>query len=312
MISASIKQTNLYGLDKFFYNLVKLHDEKKLPSKILLNGKKGIGKSTLAFHLINYIFSINEEFKYDQKKLIIDNENRSFQLVNNNTHPNFYLVDLIKDKKNIDIDQIRSLITYLNKSSFNNFERFIIIDNIEFLNQNSINALLKIIEEPNEGVFFILINNNNKKILPTLVSRCISYNINLSFQDSIKVTNNLLNKDLFKIINFDLINYYNSPGDFIDLINFSTHHKIDLSNMSIKEFLNLLINQNLFRKSSIGKKIIFDYIELYFFYLYRKSSTKFNIIETYYSFVNKIYNTNRFNLDDESLFIEFKYKILNG
>ena len=50
------------------------------------------------------------------------------------------------------------MINYINKSSFNNIPRFILIDNIEHLNKNSTNALLKIIEEPNNNVFFILIH----------------------------------------------------------------------------------------------------------------------------------------------------------
>ena len=81
-------------------------------------------------------------------------------------------------KKNIDINQIRDLIVKLNKSSFNNKPRFVLIDNIEYLNINSINALLKILEEPNDNIIFILINNN-KKVLPTLLSRCINFKISL-------------------------------------------------------------------------------------------------------------------------------------
>ena len=49
------------------------------------------------------------------------------------------------------------MIEYSNKSSFNHSSRFVIIDNLEFLNTNSVNALLKIIEEPNTNLFFILI-----------------------------------------------------------------------------------------------------------------------------------------------------------
>jgi DNA polymerase-3 subunit delta' len=78
-------------------------------------------------------------------------------------------------KKSIDINQIRNLILNLNKSSFNTKPRLVLIDNIELLNINSVNALLKIVEEPNENIYFILINN--KKILPTLKSRCLNYNI---------------------------------------------------------------------------------------------------------------------------------------
>ena len=72
-----------------------------------------------------------------------------------------------KKKKNIDINQIRELITNLNKFSFNNKKRFVLIDNIELLNLNSVNALLKILEEPNDNINFILINNNKSCLLYT-------------------------------------------------------------------------------------------------------------------------------------------------
>ena len=57
-------------------------------------------------------------------------------------------------KKSIDINQIRELINNLNKSSFNSKERFVLIDNIEYLNVNSINALLKLLK--NQMKIFIL------------------------------------------------------------------------------------------------------------------------------------------------------------
>ena len=147
------ENTQLFGMNFFFNNFATLYDEKKLPPKILLSGKKGLGKSTLSYHLINYIFSKNEEFKYDLKNLTINNDNKSFKLLKNNTHPNFYLIDLLSDKKSIDVTQIRKMITYTNKSSFDNMPRFVLIDNIENLNKNSINALLKVIEEPNQNLF---------------------------------------------------------------------------------------------------------------------------------------------------------------
>ena len=59
------KQNKLYGLDKHILQIVDLYEKNKLPNKILLSGKKGVGKSTLSYHLINYIFSKNEEYKYD-------------------------------------------------------------------------------------------------------------------------------------------------------------------------------------------------------------------------------------------------------
>ena len=109
-------QTNLYGLENQFNELVKLYKKNILPSKILLSGVKGIGKSTLAYHLINYILSLNEDYQYELDKLTINPENRSYKLIQNNTNPNFYLIDVNLDKKNIDINQIRTLIHNLNKS----------------------------------------------------------------------------------------------------------------------------------------------------------------------------------------------------
>jgi len=214
------ENTQLYGMNHFFNEITTLYNEKRMPTKILLSGKKGLGKSTLAYHIINYILSNNEEFKYNSNKLTINNDNRSFKLLQNNSHPNFYLIDLLDDKKNIDVAQIREMITYINKSAFNNKPRFILIDNIEKLNKNSINALLKIIEEPNENVFFILINNSEKYILPTLKSRCLTFKINFTFNESMYISNKILNENVLDLDNYDLINYYNTPGEIINLINF--------------------------------------------------------------------------------------------
>ena len=171
-----VSQTQLFGLNNFLLEFIDLYNNRKLPNKILLSGDKGVGKSTLAYHLVNYVLSKDENCSYDINNFKIDPNNKSFKLIINKTNPNFTLVDITNEKNSIDINQIRELISNLNKSSFNNKSRFVLIDNIEFLNINSMNALLKIIEEPPENTYFILINNN-RKILPTLKSRCLNFKI---------------------------------------------------------------------------------------------------------------------------------------
>ena len=302
----------LFGMNVFFNEITNLYKSKKMPTKILLSGKKGLGKSTLAYHIVNYILSENEEYKYDLTKFIINKENKSFKLVQNNTHPNFYLVDLLNDKKNIDISQIRNVISYTNKSSFNVMPRLILIDNIETLNRNSVNALLKIIEEPNQNVYFILINNNEKFILPTLKSRCLTFKINFTFEQSMLVSNQILNRNLLDLINYELINYYTTPGEIIDLINFSNKKNINLKDCTLINLLNLLIDNGYYKKNEFVKKILFNYIELYFLKEYKVRNTKKKLLNFYHNFINKIHNTEKFNLDEESLFLEFKSKLLNG
>ena len=125
-----------------------------IPNKIIISGNKGIGKSTFAYHFVNYIFSKNEKYSYDINKYQNQSENKSFKLIKNLTHPNFHLIDLLDGKKIIEISQIRKAISYSQKSSFDNNYKIVLIENIEFLNSYSANALLKIMEEPNEKLLF--------------------------------------------------------------------------------------------------------------------------------------------------------------
>lgn len=306
-----ISQTKLFGLDKYFNEIINIYNNGNMPSKILLSGSKGLGKCTLAYHVINFIFSQTEEKKYNIDQFKIDDNNKSFNLVNNGTHPNFFLIDLIDEKKNIEINQIREMISFHNKSSFNEIPRFVLIDNIENLNLNSTNALLKIIEEPNDNTFFILIHNANRNILPTLKSRCLNFKISLKFNEVVNITNLLLNDNLFDLINNDLINYYKTPGEMISLIHFANEKKVHLKDFNLKEFLLFLINNSYYKKNVFIKNILIDYIELYFLKRYITTNTKNTLLDIYHQFINKVNNAKKFNLDEESLFMEFKSKLLN-
>ena len=298
-------QTNLYGLVFYFQDFINLFNKNKLPNKILLSGYKGIGKSTLAYHLINYVLSKDEDYSYDFKNNKINSDNKSYKLIQNGSHPNFILIDIMNEKKNIDIAQIRNMITNLNKSSFNSKPRFILIDNIEFLNLNSINALLKILEEPPINCFFVLVNNN-RKIIPTLKSRCLNFKIDLTNEESHSIANRLINTDAFDLINKDLLDYYFTPGKIYNLVKFSNENKINLKTINLEKFLTFIIQENYYKKESPIKYMVFDFVEL----LLKK---KINIgnLNFINKFLKKIGNTKKLNLDEESLFIELDSKILN-
>ena len=302
-------QTKLFGLDSHLLELIRLYKSNKYPNKLLLSGSKGIGKSTLAYHLINYVLSEEEDHKYDIKNFKINTESIIFKTILNKSNMNLITIDVNPDKKSIDITQIRELIINLNKSSLNDKPRFVLIDNIELLNVNSINALLKILEEPNQNIFFILINNN-KKILPTLISRCINYKINLSNKECLEVSNQLLGEELYELINSDLINYYFTPGNIYYLIKFANQHNYNLLDLDLKKFLKIIINENHYKKDPFMKYMIFQFIEFYFRKLNFSFSKKIN--DKYSYFLKRISDIKNFNLDEESLFIEFEDEILNG
>ena len=302
-------QINLFEHKEIFNQLYKLYKNDNLPNKILLSGEKGIGKSTLAYHLINFVLSENEEQPYDCENNIINSDNKSYKLIQNKSNPNFHLIDVLEDKKNIDINQIRELITTLNKSSFNKKKRFVLIDNIELLNLNSINALLKVLEEPNENINFILINNN-KRVLPTLKSRCLNFKIFLTNDQSIEIINQLINDDVHDLINQDLLNYFITPGKLYELLKLAEDCDLDLKNSNLDIFLKSLITSKAYKKNKPIIQLIYSFIEVYF---RNNISTKnINLFHHYHYFLKKINDTKIYNLDEETLLMEFEDKVLNG
>ena len=304
-----LTQINLFEHKEIFNQLYKLSKNDTLPNKILLSGEKGIGKSTLAYHLINLVLSENEEHPYDFENNKINPDNKSYKLILNKSNPNFFLIDVLEEKKNIDINQIRELITNLNKSSFNNKKRFVLIDNIELLNLNSINALLKILEEPNENINFILINNN-KRVLPTLKSRCLNFKVFLTKDQSIRIVNQLLNDDINTIINNKLFDYYATPGKLLKLIKLSEEYDLDLVNFDLNTTLTTIIKDKIYKKDKSIIEIIYSFIELYF--RNNISIENISLLKSYHYFLGKINVTRTYNLDEETLFMEFEDKILNG
>ena len=299
-------QTNLYGLENQFNNLKELYDNKKLPNKILFVGEKGLGKFTLSLHLINYILSKGEDNCYDVENLKINENNTTYKLIKNNSSLNLYLIDLLKDKKNIEIDQIRELISFCNKTSLNNKPRFILINNLELMTLNSNNALLRTLEEPNGDIYFILISNS-RKILPTISSRCLKFNINLTQKECLNIFNKITNLDINNLINGELISHYFSTGDLLNLYRFSIDNNIDLSKLSLKELLLKIIDENFYKKENINKNLIYAFIQMYFL---KNLNIEINY-ETYGKIINSIENVKKYNLDIESFFIQLRHQLVN-
>ena len=64
----SRKTLNLLGLKENLDFLINLDNLKKLPKVLMISGKKGVGKSTLISHFLNYKF---DAINYDKENNII-------------------------------------------------------------------------------------------------------------------------------------------------------------------------------------------------------------------------------------------------
>ncbi len=255
----------LFGFKREFNFLKSLIDKNRLPKSLLISGEKGVGKLTLINHfLCSYLDKQNYDLK--NNKVVKDIIHNQFM---NNLHPSVIFLKG-SDFSKIKIDNIRDLKVKILKTSLNNEKRFIILDSVDIFNINSLNALLKIIEEPSENNFFILTNNNSKKIPETVKSRCIELKIIMKSEDKKFVAQKLLTK--FGQKSFFDYDESLSPGNYLKFNYLIETININLDDPFIKN-LNTLI-------SFYQKKKDLFLIDLIFFildYNFKKFREKDNI-----------------------------------
>lgn len=75
-------------------------------------------------------------------------------------------------KRSISVDQVREMIRRLATKPTLGERRAIVIDPADELEKSAVNALLKALEEPPAGTFFLLVTHQPGRLLPTVRSRC--------------------------------------------------------------------------------------------------------------------------------------------
>ena len=298
---------NLYGLEKDFNFLSNLYLIKKLPKVLLLSGLKGCGKSTLINH---FLFSIFDLANYNKDKLRILETSILLKQLKNNIFQNIIYLQG-SELKSIKVEDIRKLKSKILQSSIINKERFIILDDVELFNTNSLNALLKIIEEPSKKNYFILINNKTKPLIDTIKSRCLEMKIILDENKRIEIITKLVNFHKLKTI-LDPNQSKLSPGNFLKFNYICHENKISLNN-SFTDNLSFLLNLYKKNKDTVFINLVFYLADFFFKELKDKNIIK---IDKFYE--DKAYvldNLNKFftfNLSQNSLINAINSKLNNG
>lgn len=144
---------------------------------LILDGERGIGKATAAFHLANIVLSDDQDIATDTLPTP-NTESATYRQIAQNVHPNLlYLSRPQKDdgkgfKTVITVDEVRRLQRFLGMSASGGTRRVIIIDCLADMNRNAANAVLKLLEEPPSNTLFLLISHGMGGLLPTIRSRC--------------------------------------------------------------------------------------------------------------------------------------------
>lgn len=96
-------------------------------------------------------------------------------------------LEVVEDESGIKVDIVRELLEKSVRSSYEGSKKFFLIKDIGKMRKEAGNALLKLIEEPSENNYFILLNNN-LNILSTIKSRCILTKIKNKTPDELGIT----------------------------------------------------------------------------------------------------------------------------
>jgi DNA polymerase III delta prime subunit len=175
----------------------------------IIVGKKHIGKSLLANMFATELLG----------------QKNTYKTTSNEHHPDFMIIKPLENKE-IVVEQISQLQNFVKHiPTIANF-KVVIIDDSNLMNAHAANSLLKILEEPNNTIFF-LIAHNLARLPATIISRCRKIKLkNLSFEqakaialkinsnvDQVQLTNALLITDhsplmAIKIVEMQLLNSY--------------------------------------------------------------------------------------------------------
>ena len=151
----------------------------QLSGAYLFSGPEGVGKRSLS---IEFAKAVNCE----KKGLDACEECSSCNKINSLNHPDVSIIQKEKESNFMKIDKIRDIIYQASMKPYEARKKIFIINNADDMNEESQNALLKILEEPRENQIFILTTSVVSGILPTVISRCKAVKFNLLSQAQIK------------------------------------------------------------------------------------------------------------------------------
>ncbi len=151
----------------------------------LLTGPRGVGKATFAWRLARFLLSQPANTSdglfgapEPPTHLDVDPEHPVARRLAALSEPRFHLLRRPYDpktkklKQDITVDATRKLKGFFGLSAADGGRRVVLVDAADELNQNSANAILKLLEEPPEDATLLLVTHQPARLLPTIRSRC--------------------------------------------------------------------------------------------------------------------------------------------
>lgn len=197
--------------DKTYKIIENIYKSEKISHAFIFSARKGVDTSPAASALISALISNSNVF--DDPSIA-----RDYRF-----YPDYHLVDGNKDegvKKDDVIDVINKMqTTPLDEKGV----KILHIKNIEFLNINSVNSLLKFIEEPHKNSYVIITTNNMSVVLNTIKSRCQEIRVNT--KDNTAIMKQLQNSSVHEIHASILASLSNNLEELLEIYNDASYNR---------------------------------------------------------------------------------------
>ena len=165
------------GNERLREELLSALAENRLPHSVLLTGESGTGTGFAARCLAaDYLFSVGGQEARNTADGKLTQIDEKGELVTGIIRE-VLAVRPVGKMNQINIAQIRTARRECFQSSLSSDGRVILLQGADRMNQSAANALLKVLEEPPEGVLFLLTACSQAAVLPTIRSRCSVYGV---------------------------------------------------------------------------------------------------------------------------------------
>ncbi len=146
----------------------------------LIGGPKGIGKATFAYRAARFVLAHPRGTAGEplDTPLAIAADHKVVRQVAARAHPNLLTLQRPWDDRNkrfktdLPVDEVRRAIPFFGSTPGEAGWRVVIVDVADDMNDNSANALLKMLEEPPPQAIFLVLAHAPGRLLPTIRSRC--------------------------------------------------------------------------------------------------------------------------------------------
>ena len=271
----------------------------------LLVGETGTPLKEIATYLAACILSNENTF--------IDENNQICRQTFKNIYPNLIVLDT--KEKQIKIDDIRELETRFSQTtSISNPRKVYIINEINNLGIDSINALLKFLEEPKDETYAILTTESEFRVIPTIKSRTEIIHFSLIEQN--ELIQNAMNEGVSKE-DAELLSFFYNDSSFIkenslDEVYIETKIVVTdlLSSINNKsEFLNITLNKVIKTvKDKISARNFFDFLIVFFKEALKFRINKETILTKYDNIINRLSSLKKLE-DDIILLMNSRYEV---